>query len=342
MKPDLWDIYRQMLRSRLFEESVRDLWQEGKISGEMHMGLGEEAVVAGIVTHLEDGDAMALDHRGTPPLVIRGIDLVSLLKEMLGCPDGLCRGYGGHMHLFSPEFLAASSGIVGASGPLGAGFALASQLLRPGKIAVCFFGEGAVNQGMILESFNLAAIWKLPLIFVCKDNKLAITTYSPSVTAGSVMERVGGFGLPVFEVDGIDVEAVWQTAREAVSRARRGEGPAFILAHCVHFEGHFLGDPYLRIGRHPLKQMKKLSPSLMKSAVSVKGEPFLTRLKGLGKAASLIRQAVSDQKSRKFDPLYLCRLKLKGEKSRLEKIEGEVKSEIEKAVRLALSGMDRE
>lgn len=341
MKLDLWDVYRLMLRSRLFEESVRDLWQEGKISGEMHMGLGEEAIAAGIVSHLEDGDAMALDHRGTPPLVIRGVDLVSLLKEFLGCPDGLCRGCGGHIHLFSPEFLAASSGIAGASGPIGAGFALASRLLRPGKIAVSFFGEGAVNQGMILESFNLAVIWKLPLIFVCKDNRLAITTHSPSVTAGRIMERIRGFDLPVFEVDGIDVEAVWQTARDAVSRARRGDGPTFILARCVHLEGHFLGDPYLRLGRHPLAQMKKLSPSLLKSAVSVKGEHLLRRLQGLGKVASLIRQAVSDQKSRKFDPLYHCRLKLKGEKSRLEKIEEEVRAEIEKAVKLALSGLAR-
>ncbi|MEJ2267197.1 MAG: thiamine pyrophosphate-dependent enzyme, partial [Anaerolineales bacterium] len=154
---DLWDLYRQMLRSRLFEQSVQELWEAGKISGEMHMGIGEEAIVAGVVCQLQEGDAMALDHRGTPPLIMRGVDPVLLLRELLGRPDGLCRGMGGHMHLFSRKHLAASSGIVGASGPAGVGFALAAEYLRPGNVAVAFFGEGSVNQGMMMEAMNLAA-----------------------------------------------------------------------------------------------------------------------------------------------------------------------------------------
>lgn len=180
MGADVWHLYRQMLRSRLFEERVKELWKKGLISGEMHLGMGEEAIAAGIVSLLQDGDAMALDHRGTAPLVVRGVDLVCLLREFLGRADGLCGGHGGHMHLFSPEHLCASSGIVGASGPLASGFALACQHLRPCKLAVAFFGEGAMNQGMLLESLNLAAAWKLPVIFVCKDNRLAITTPSPN------------------------------------------------------------------------------------------------------------------------------------------------------------------
>ena len=154
---DLWDLYQQMLRSRLFEQSVQELWEAGKISGEMHMGIGEEAIVAGVVCQLQEGDAMALDHRGTPPLIMRGVDPVLLLRELLGRPDGLCRGMGGHMHLFSRKHLAASSGIVGASGPAGVGFALAAEYLRPGNVAVAFFGEGSVNQGMMMEAMNLAA-----------------------------------------------------------------------------------------------------------------------------------------------------------------------------------------
>lgn len=158
MEPDLWSLYRQMLRSRGFEEVVKDLWEKGEISGEMHLGIGEEAIAAGVVTHLQKGDAMVLDHRSTPPLVVRGVDIVFLLREFLGRADGLCCGMGGHMHLFSPEHLAASSGIVGATGPIGAGFALAAQHLRPQNLAVAFFGEGAMNQGMLMESLNLAVI----------------------------------------------------------------------------------------------------------------------------------------------------------------------------------------
>ena len=117
MNADLWLLYEHMLRSRLFEDAVTHIWNQGKISGEMHLSVGEEAIVAGTVTQLQDGDAMALDHRGTSPLVMRGVNLVLLLREFLGLPDGLCGGQGGHMHLFSREHLAASSGIVGASGP---------------------------------------------------------------------------------------------------------------------------------------------------------------------------------------------------------------------------------
>jgi pyruvate dehydrogenase E1 component alpha subunit len=339
-KLDLWALYRQMLRSRLFEERVKDLWEEGKISGEMHMGLGEEAVAAGVVAHLRDGDAMALDHRGTSALVIRGVDLRSLLREFMGCSDGLCRGLGGHMHLFSPEFLSASSGIVGASVPMGAGFALASQHLRREKIAVAFFGEGAMNQGMILESLNLAVVWKLPLLFVCKDNQLAITTHSPSVTSGDLLERVKGFGMPAIDVDGVDVEAVWQAGKGAIQRARKGEGPTFLLAHCVHFEGHFLGDPFLRVGRYPLKRIKEISGPLIRSAIAKKGESAGKRLQNLCKVSSLTGKAVRDQKSKRFDPVYRLRQKLKKDKSRLNKTHREVRQEIDRAVELSLSDQD--
>ena len=143
MPPDQWSLYSLMLKSRLLEEAVVKLWHDGLISGEMHLGTGEEAVNAGVVAHLREGDAMALDHRGTAALMMRGVDPVLILREMLGRPDGLCGGKGGHMHLFSKEHLAASSGIVGASGPTASGFALSAQYLRPGAVAVAFFGEGA-------------------------------------------------------------------------------------------------------------------------------------------------------------------------------------------------------
>ena len=233
-QPDLWALYRLMFRSRVFEEAVARLWQAGQISGEMHLNMGEEAIMAGIVSQLIDGDALALDHRGTAPLLMRGVEPVLLLREFLGQPDGLCGGRGGHMHLFSRDHLAASSGIVGSAGPIAAGFALAAQYLRPDTVAIAFFGDGAINQGMLLESLNLAAAWKLPVLFVCKDNRWAITTQSAAVSGGQLLNRAQGFGLRAIEVDGLDVVAVWQAAQESLQLARSGGGPTFLLAHCVH------------------------------------------------------------------------------------------------------------
>jgi pyruvate dehydrogenase E1 component alpha subunit len=336
MEPHLLSLYRQMLRSRLFEEKVMELWNEGQISGEMHLGLGEEAIVAGVVAHLQDGDAMALDHRGTPPLVMRGIDLVSLLKELLGRRDGLCGGWGGHMHLFSKELLAASTGIVGASGPMAAGFALSAQNLRPQNIAVSFFGEGAVNQGMVMESLNLAVVWNLPVLFVCKDNGMSITTYSPSVTGGSLIERSRSFGMDAYEVDGLDVEKVWEIAGEAIQNIRDQNGPVFILAKCAHFEGHMLGDPLLRIVRHPLKRGREISGGLIRAALSKRGVTKEDRIKSLTGMTTLLKKAADGQKKKGNDPLYLARQKLFREKTRLDQIEKEVSNEIDEAVRTAL------
>jgi TPP-dependent pyruvate/acetoin dehydrogenase alpha subunit len=336
LQPDLWFLYENMLRSRLFEEAVRRLWNDGRISGEMHLSIGEEAIVAGTVLQLQDGDAMALDHRGTSPLVMRGVDMVLLLREFLGQPHGLCGGKGGHMHLFSKAHLAASSGIVGASGPTAAGFALAARHLRPGKIAVAFFGEGAMNQGMLLESLNLAVVWKLPVVFVCKDSKWAITTVSATVTGGKLVKRAEGFGMPAREVDGTDVETVWSAAQEALKRARAGKGPTFLLAACPHPEGHFLGDPLLRIARNPVQEMKKVAGPLMKSVTRVKGGSVAKRTGGLGKVTALIGKTTRDQFLGQKEPLKIARSKLKKDKARLIEIEERVKEEVRKAVSVAL------
>src|SRR5512143_447943 len=186
---DRWSLYALMKRTRRFEEEVTRLWEAGLISGEMHLGTGEEAIIAGIVSQLRLGDAMALDHRGSAALLMRGVEPVPLLREMLGCADGLCGGQGGHMHLFSKEHLAASSGIVGSAGPAAIGFALAARRLRPGTIAVAFFGEGALHQGMLMESIHLASEWRLPVLFVCKDDGWAITTQADAEHAARMEER---------------------------------------------------------------------------------------------------------------------------------------------------------
>lgn len=345
MPLDRWHWYGQMLRSRLFEEAVAGLWREGAIPGEMHLGIGEEAVVAGVLAHLGDGDALALDHRGTAPLLMRGVDPVALLRELLGRPDGLCGGMGGHMHLFSKEKLAASSGIVGAAGPGAAGFALAGLHLRPETVAVAFFGDGALNQGMLMESMNLAVAWSLPVLFVCKDNGWAITTRSESVTGGTPEERARGFGLTAEVADGTDLGAVSEAASSLIARTRSGGGPGFLLARCSHPEGHFLGDPLLRIARHPVSELAEMTGPLLKSLGRRGGASLRERAGGLGKIVGVVLRAVREQVRGDTDPVAVARAPLATEPDgpeRLEKLEGSIVLEIAEVARTALQPVTAE
>jgi pyruvate dehydrogenase E1 component alpha subunit len=332
-EPDSWHLYTQMLRCRFFEVEVKRFWDEGIISGEMHMSMGEEAIAVGIVDQLVDGDAMALDHRATAPLLVRGVDGRLLLNEFIGNPNGLNGGMGGHMHLFAPELLAASSGIVGASGPAGMGFALANQRLRPGKIAVAFFGEGAVNQGMMLESFNLASAWKLPVLFVCKDNGLALMTETPKQTGGNLIERAIGFGLRAVEVDGSDVDEVWKTSYEEIDRLRKGGGPVFLLAHCTHLEGHFLGDPLIRNAHRSIGETLKMAVPLVKAHTQSRGAPLRERTAGLREMLDLIRVNAGKIRSGEGDPIPHLRKKLvQVDAAKVEVIEQQVHFEIKAIV----------
>ncbi|NPV59959.1 MAG: thiamine pyrophosphate-dependent dehydrogenase E1 component subunit alpha [Actinobacteria bacterium] len=339
MKPDIERLYRQMARMRFFEEAQADLWDRGLIPGEMHLGIGEEAVVAGVLDHLEEGDALALDHRSTPPLVARGVDLASMLLEVMGEEEGLCRGMGGHMHLFSREHLAGSSGIVGSSAPLGAGFALAAQCLSPGAVAFSFFGDGAANQGLVLESLNLASAWKLPQVFVCKDNRWAITTRTRSVTGGCLARRAASFGMPAYRVDGTQVEKVWVAAGKAVRRARAGRGPSFILASCPRMEGHFLGDPLLRVYREPLKQTVEIGPPLARAMLSKPLAALIQRCGYLGNIGRTIATLGGERYLLAIDPLRRG-AKLLSEEARA-RIESEAKSEVAEAVSRAMERRGR-
>jgi pyruvate dehydrogenase E1 component alpha subunit len=205
---------------------------------------------------------------------------------------------------------------------------------------MAFFGEGAMNQGMLLEAMNLAVVWKLPVVFVCKDSKWAITTVSATVTGGNLVTRAEGFGMPAREVNGTDVEAVWSTAQAALKRARAGKGPTFLLAACPHPEGHFLGDPLLRIARNPVKEMKKIAGPLMKSVTRVKGGSVTKRTGGLGKVTALIGKTTRDRFLDQKEPLKICRSKLKKDKTRLKNIEESVKEEVRKAVSEAVNSAE--
>jgi pyruvate dehydrogenase E1 component alpha subunit len=330
-----------MYKSRTFEEAVRRIWQDGKISGEMHLGMGEEAIVAGIVSQLIEGDALALEHRGTAPMLMRGVDGVALLREFMGKPDGLCGGQGGHMHLFAPDKLAASSGIVGAAGPAAAGFALAAQMLRPGTVSIAFFGDGATNAGMLLEAMNLAVVWSLPVIFVCKDNDWAISTPANTAVGGNILARAEAFGLKAFEVDGADVLAVSSVAGAALKHARDGEGPAFIWAHCVHLEGHFLGDGLLDMFRRPIYSFRKRIWLMGKGLFRKGGAPWSERIASMRQILGQVFSA-QGQTSREKDPLARARqILVQEDAARLAEMETSIQRETRQILETALQSSGR-
>ena len=337
MSPDLWSLYTLMMKSRLYEGAITQLWNDGLISGEMHLGTGEEGIIAGIVSQLLPDDAMALDHRGTSALLMRGVDPVLLLREMLGYTDGLCSGMGGHMHLFSKEHLAASSGIVGAEGPTAAGFAFAAQYLRPGSIAVAFFGDGAMNQGMLMESMNLASVWNLPVLFVCKDDGWSITTQSEKMTGGNLNDRARSLGIPAVEADGRDAAAVWEAAHVAIERARSGEGPTFLRARCVHFEGHFLGFQLIKIARNPLKEMPEIAGPLTHSILRPGGAAIRERMAGLKTVVASVLSTIRDpRRDPANDPLASVRKRFQPEPVRLQELEDRIEKEINTILESAL------
>jgi TPP-dependent pyruvate/acetoin dehydrogenase alpha subunit len=337
MRTDLWSLYLIMKKSRLYEEEVAQLWKAGLISGEMHLGTGEEAIIAGVVSQLTPSDALALDHRGTSALLMRGVDPVALLRELLGRQDGLCGGRGGHMHLLSREHCAASSGIVGSAGPAAAGFAMALQYLHRERIAVAFFGEGAMDQGMMMEALLLAADWNLPAIFVCKDDGWAITTQAGIASRQPMADRVRGLGVRYVALDGLDVGQVWGVAADAIARARAGKGPTFLHARCIHLEGHMLGLPLLRIVRHPLKELPRVAGPLLRFFVAAGGGPFRERLAGLAMVTSTILSTLRDPRRRQSnDPLVRARAGLRVDPARLQALDDQARAEVSAIVAAAL------
>lgn len=319
---DPWLCYEKMLFCRMFEESVMTLWKEGHISGEMHLGTGEEAIIAGIGLQLEPDDAMALDHRGTAAMLVKGVEPYELLAEMLGRSDGLCCGMGGHMHLFSEPHLSASSGIVGSEGPAAAGFALAARCLRPGSIAVAFFGEGAMNQGMLMESLNLAAAWELPVLFVCKDDNWSITQRSDEYTGGSLSDRSDILGVDSTIADGRDVETVWNTAAPIIQNIREKSRPHFLKLSCVHLEGHFLGYELMRTVQNPLRNIPHIAKPLTQSFLTRPGGSIKERLEGLKMVTKALLDTIRDPRTDvENDPLIRIRSRLPKDSGKLTTIE---------------------
>src|SRR6201993_589983 len=235
--------YRQMTAIRLFEENVNELYTRALMPGLAHLYIGEEAVAVGVCEALRPDDYVTSTHRGHGHCLAKGASPELMFAELLGKEAGYCRGKGGSMHIADPATgnLGANA-IVGGSVGIATGAALSSKTLKTGQIAVCFFGEGALGQGVLYECMNLAQLWKLPVIYVCENNMYTEYTHFSETTAGEIPARAKAFGIRAEAVDGQDVRAVFAVATALVERARSGDGPAFLVCNTYRHRGHHVGD----------------------------------------------------------------------------------------------------
>ncbi len=236
-------MYQQMLKIRAFEEQVNDLYLTARMPGLSHLYIGEEAVAVGVCEALRRDDTITSTHRGHGHCLAKGAALDRMFAELLGRAAGYCRGKGGSMHIADQETgnLGANA-IVGGSAGIATGAALSAKKRGADQVSVCFFGEGALGQGLLYEVMNMASLWKLPIIYVCENNLYNEYTHYRETTAGELADRARAFGIHLEEVNGQDVRTVYTAALRLVERARRGEGPAFLLAHTYRFHGHHVGD----------------------------------------------------------------------------------------------------
>ncbi|MGE5830897.1 MAG: thiamine pyrophosphate-dependent dehydrogenase E1 component subunit alpha [Micromonosporaceae bacterium] len=233
---------------RRFEERAIALVRSGDIVGGIHPYLGEEAIAAGVCVALRPDDIIASTHRGHGHVLAKGADPAKMMAELCGRTTGLNRGRGGSMHAadFSLGIYGANA-IVGANGAIVTGAAWASARLGVDRVSVSFFGDGAVSQGVLLETFNLASLWQVPVVFVCENNGYATTMPTERSVAGSIMGRAAAFGIPAESVDGMDAEAVLAAAGRAVDRARAGGGPGFLECHTYRFDAHHTFEHRVRL-----------------------------------------------------------------------------------------------
>jgi pyruvate dehydrogenase E1 component alpha subunit len=238
-------MYRTMYLIRRFEETVNQLYMEGRIPSTLHLYIGQEAVAAGVCANLRDGDYLLSTHRPHGHSLAKGVAPQAIMAELFGKSTGCCKGKGGSMHVGDiQKGVLPAMAIVGANIPIAAGTALAAKMQKTRGVTVCFFGEGAANEGAWHEGLNAAAIWDLPVVFVCENNLYAASTpFSKTFKIEHVAERHSAYGIPGSVVDGNDVLAVYRTTKEAVDRARDGRGPT--LVECMTYRqcGHSRSDP---------------------------------------------------------------------------------------------------
>jgi len=236
-------MYRQMVAIRVFEEQVNELYTRALMPGLAHLYIGEEAVAVGICAALRRDDYVTSTHRGHGHCLAKGASPDRMFAELLGKASGYCKGKGGSMHIADPATgnLGANAIVAGSVG-IATGAALSAKRLGTDRVAVCFFGEGALGQGVLYEVMNVASLWKLPVIYVCENNLYTEYTHYTETTAGDIPARAAAFGLQAETVDGQDVRAVYATAGQLVDRARRGGGPSFLVCNTYRYTGHHVGD----------------------------------------------------------------------------------------------------
>ena len=257
------EMYRKMLTIRHFESEVKDLFTKGKIVGALHLSIGQEAVPVGVCSALKKGDYIVSNHRGHGHCIAMGVDVKRMMAELFGKETGVCKGKGGSMHLadFSVGMLGASA-IVGANMPLAVGAGLSIKMRKTNQVSVAFFGDGASNQGTFHESLNLAAIWDLPVIFVCENNQYAESTpVSRVMRVKNVADRASAYGVEGIVVDGMDVLAVYEVALKACEKARSGKGPILLECKTYRYMGHEEGDPWETYrSKEEVEQWKQKDP----------------------------------------------------------------------------------
>ena len=244
-RSELLDMYRMMVRIRTFEEHVFTEWKAGGVPGQVHLYSGQEAVAAGVIAHLGVDDYVVSTHRGHGHVLAKGADTKKMMAEVCGRIDGYCRGKGGTMHMAdAARGILGTNGIVGASLPIATGVGLSCQFNDRGQVCVCFFGDGASNRGTFHESLDLAAVWNLPVIYVCENNSYAMSTHVNEHTRiEHIADRAVAYGMPGVAVNGDDVAEVYEAAAELIERARKGGGPSLLECKTWRHHGHFTADP---------------------------------------------------------------------------------------------------
>jgi acetoin:2,6-dichlorophenolindophenol oxidoreductase subunit alpha len=302
-KEQVLRMYRRMYSIREFEEHANDLYLRALMPGLTHLYEGEEAVAVGICEALRPDDYITSTHRGHGHCLAKGAKPDRMFAELLGKEAGYCRGKGGSMHIADPATgnLGANA-IVGGSAAIATGAAFAAKKLGNGRICVCFFGEGALGQGVLYEAMNMAQLWKLPVVYACENNMYNEYTHYSETTAGEILARPVAFGIPAESVDGQDVRAVHALASRFVGRARSGEGPAFMLCNTYRYRGHHVGDVNREYYRAKQEEQRW---STERDPIKILGD-------------WLIQQKLADS-------------------AQLERIQSEVKSEMNAAVEFAIA-----
>jgi acetoin:2,6-dichlorophenolindophenol oxidoreductase subunit alpha len=240
----LIQMYRIMLRIRHFENRVKDLFAAGELPGFVHLYLGEEAIASGVCVPLKDDDYITSTHRGHGHIIAKGGEMKYMMAELYGKATGYNKGKGGSMHIAWPELgILGANGIVSGGIPIATGAALSAKYRKSGQVAVCFFGDGASNEGTFHESLNIAGAFDLPIVYICENNLYGVGTQQSDVRRiEDIADRAAGYGMPGIVVDGNDVVAVYEATREAVGRARAGDGPTLIECKTYRWRTHFEGE----------------------------------------------------------------------------------------------------